>query len=112
MKINKAKTKVMMINPRRRAADYLPEIKIRQDKLEVINETRLVGVIITDDMKWDTQLTTHLLQACQIHRGVCCTGMAQGHHPKASSQTGESTESSTQSDLRPAQILSGHIGRE
>ena len=56
MKINKAKTKVMMINPRRRVTDYLPEIKIRQDKLEVINETRLVGVIITDDMKWDKQI--------------------------------------------------------
>ena len=56
MKINKAKTKVMLINPKRRAVDFLPEIKIRQEKLEVINETRLVGVIITDDMKWDKQI--------------------------------------------------------
>merc|ERR1712237_41192 len=57
MKINKAKTKVMMINPRRRIADYLPEIKIRQERLEVITETRLVGVIITEDMKWEKQIS-------------------------------------------------------
>ena len=63
MRINKAKTKVMMINPKRRKTDFLPEVKIRQEKLEVITETRLVGVIITDDMKWERQVADMMQRA-------------------------------------------------
>ena len=43
MAINKAKTKVMMINSRRRNIDFLPEVKLREDTLEVIDETKRSG---------------------------------------------------------------------
>ena len=52
MKINSKKTKVMSFN-KSRNFDFPPEVNLPdQPNLEVITETKLVGVIISDDLKW------------------------------------------------------------
>ena len=52
MKINGKKTKVMIFNKSRKL-DFPPEVNFPDSQfLEVISETKLVGVIISDDLKW------------------------------------------------------------
>ena len=51
MKINYNKTKVMVFNPCR-TVDFMPELKFGNDQLELVEEMRLLGVIIQSDMKW------------------------------------------------------------
>ena len=51
MKINYNKTKVMVFNPCR-IVDFMPELKFGADQLELVEEMRLLGVIVQSDMKW------------------------------------------------------------
>ena len=51
MKINFKKTKVMLFNPCT-SIDFMPELDIDNKELEVVEEMRLLGVIIRSDMKW------------------------------------------------------------
>ena len=50
MEINKKKTKVLLFNPRRRGLDFQPEVKLEGEILDVIQQIRLVGLILTDDL--------------------------------------------------------------
>ena len=52
MKINIKKTKVVMLNPTRRGIDFQPVIKLDGNVLEVIQQIRLVGFILSDDLSW------------------------------------------------------------
>ena len=52
MKINHAKTKVMLFNTAKKF-DFKPELQIDQVKLEVVEQFKLLGVVITSDLKWD-----------------------------------------------------------
>ena len=52
MTINRKKTKVLLFNPKRRNIDFQPEVKVQGELLEVVEQTRLVGLIISDDLKW------------------------------------------------------------
>ena len=53
MKIKESKTHIMKFNFSRKY-DFPPEIKIPgfEEILEVVNQTKLLGVIISDDLKW------------------------------------------------------------
>ena len=65
MVINKTKTKVMLFNKSRKW-DFPPEVKFSDNSnIEYISETKLVGVILTDDMKW----RKNTLYICQKARG-------------------------------------------
>ena len=51
MKINYKKTKVMIFNPCTKT-DFMPELILDDHELEVVDEIRLLGVIIRSDLKW------------------------------------------------------------
>ena len=51
MKINHKKSKVMLFNTSRNN-EFCPQMKIEQVVLEVVEEMKLLGVIITSDLKW------------------------------------------------------------
>ena len=63
MKINENKTKVMIFN-QATSVDVLPRVKINPDKtLEVVEEMKLLGIMIRSDMKW-TSNTKNLIIKC------------------------------------------------
>ena len=51
MKINYKKTKLIVFNPCR-TLDFLPELSLSGHHIEVVNEIRLLGLIIRSDLKW------------------------------------------------------------
>ena len=51
MRINLKKTKVMMFNPCW-SIDFMPEFSIQDKEIEVVEEIRLLGIILRSDMKW------------------------------------------------------------
>jgi hypothetical protein len=51
MKINQNKTKLMLFNPCK-LYDFQPEMIMDGVRIEVVNEMKLLGVIITEDLKW------------------------------------------------------------
>ena len=53
MKINKKKTKLMLFNPCT-AIDFMPEITLDGQQLEVVEEMRLLGLIIRSDLSWQS----------------------------------------------------------
>ena len=50
MKINHEKTKIMLFNP---GNDFQPNIEMEGRKLDVVEQMKLLGVVITSDLKWD-----------------------------------------------------------
>jgi hypothetical protein len=58
MKINKNKTKVMLFNTAR-LRDFTPKLKIDGDAIDVVEEIKLLGVILTSDLKWNEN-TMHI----------------------------------------------------
>ena len=52
MKINKSKTKVMLFNTKT-SKDFTPDIVIEDKQIEVVEKLKLLGVIISNDLKWD-----------------------------------------------------------
>ena len=59
MLINFNKTKAMIFNPCT-SIDYQPELFLDNHEIEVVEEMRLLGVIITSDMKWAAN-TDHIV---------------------------------------------------
>ena len=51
MKINFKKTKAMVFNPCT-SIDFLPEMVLDNNEIEVVDEIRLLGLIIRSDLKW------------------------------------------------------------
>ena len=62
MIVNKKKTKVMVFNPCK-AWDFLPELTLGNHELEMVEEMRLLGVVITADMKWASNTEQMLIKA-------------------------------------------------
>ena len=58
MRINVDKTKLMIFNPSR-TVEVHPIIEINHTQLEIVENVKLLGVIISSDMKW--QLNTELI---------------------------------------------------
>ena len=52
MKINKDKTKIMLFNTKI-SKDFTPKISIEGKEIEVVEELKLLGVKITNDLKWN-----------------------------------------------------------
>ena len=52
MKINCKKTKMMVFNPGV-ARDYLPRFKLDDEELKVVEEIKLLGVVIRSDLSWN-----------------------------------------------------------
>ena len=55
LRIKEKKTSVMKFNFAR-GHDFPPELTINgfEDQLEVINETKLLGIMVTEDLKWNS----------------------------------------------------------
>ena len=53
MKINFAKTKLMLFNTCKKF-DFMPNFELDGNQLELIDEMRLLGVVITSDLKWNS----------------------------------------------------------
>ena len=51
MKINYKKTKLMLFNPCT-SLDFMPDLQLGGHELELVEEMRLLGLILTSDMKW------------------------------------------------------------
>ena len=51
MKVNKKKSKVMVFNPCT-SMDFIPRIELDNTELELVEQMKLLGVIIQSDMKW------------------------------------------------------------
>ena len=62
MMVNKKKTKVMVFNPCK-AWDFMPELTLDNQELEMVEEMRLLGVVITSDMKWSSNTEEMLIKA-------------------------------------------------
>ena len=58
MKINQNKTKLMLFNPCK-IYDFQPELSIDGVRIEVVKEMKLLGIIISDDLKWHSN-TAHI----------------------------------------------------
>ena len=50
MKINTDKTKLMLFNPSKKI-DFCPEFEIERKCLEIVEEAKLLGVVIRSDLK-------------------------------------------------------------
>ena len=62
MKINYKKTKVMIFNPCK-SIDFMPELSVENNDLEVVDEMRLLGLIIRSDMKWLSNTDNSVMKA-------------------------------------------------
>ena len=51
MRINFKKTKVMVFNPCN-SIDFMPELSLDDNELEVVDEIKLLGLVIRSDLKW------------------------------------------------------------
>ena len=51
MKINEEKSKLMLFNTST-VNDFTPVIKVNDRELEVVEEMKLLGVVLTSDVKW------------------------------------------------------------
>ena len=62
MKINEKKSKLMVFNPCS-SMDFLPQFKIGNDELQVVEQLKLLGVCINTDLKWHTNTETMIRKA-------------------------------------------------
>ena len=53
MQINTKKTKVMVFNPCK-AWEFVPEMTLDNQELEMVEEMKLLGVIVRSDLKWSS----------------------------------------------------------
>ena len=52
MRLNEAKTKNIIFNFSKKY-QFTTELSVNDNKIEIVNETRLLGTILTSDLKWD-----------------------------------------------------------
>ena len=62
MEINYKKTKAITFNPCT-SVDFSPEISLNHNDLEVVDEVRLLGLIITSDLKWASNTNSMVSKA-------------------------------------------------
>ena len=55
MKVNKEKTKIMLIN-RASSLDFQPNIKLETELLDVVEESKILGIIMSSDLKWNKHI--------------------------------------------------------
>ena len=62
MKINLPKTKLMVFNPSR-TKDFLPQFELEDTPIELVEHTKLLGVIVTSNLSW-TANTEYIVSRC------------------------------------------------
>ena len=80
MKINFKKTKVMLFNPCW-SVDFMPHLEVEDKELELVEEMRLLGVIIQSDMKWGAN-TDHIVKKASSKLWVVRRLKALGARPE------------------------------
>ena len=60
MMINYKKTKAMVFNPCI-SVDFMPDLRLEDHELEVVDEIRLLGIIVRSDLKWSSN-TENLIE--------------------------------------------------
>ena len=56
MRLNLDKTKLMLFNPCT-SRDFMPEVRVNRTTIELVEESNLLGIIITNDLKWEATQT-------------------------------------------------------
>ena len=62
MMINFKKTKLMVFNPSRNH-DFLPDFAVQGQQIELVEETKLLGLVITSDLSWSRN-TDYMVGRC------------------------------------------------
>ena len=62
MILNLKKTNLMLFDPSR-TKDFMPEIKVEGTRIDLVEKTKLMGVILTCDLSWPAN-TDHILKRC------------------------------------------------
>ena len=62
MKLNYKKTKIIVFNPCK-SIDFMPEIPMNGNNLEVVSEIKLLGLTIRSDLKWTTNTQIMIAKA-------------------------------------------------
>ena len=62
MKINYKKTKLILFNPCKKF-DFIPDISLSGQQIEVVEEIRLLGLIIRSDGKWSSNTRNMIIKA-------------------------------------------------
>ena len=60
MKLNSKKTKLMLFNTARNS-DFMPEVRLENETLEVVENMKLLGITISSDLKWHA----HISEVCK-----------------------------------------------
>ena len=53
MKLNVPKTKLMLFNPCR-TKDFMPEMELNGTRIDLVEQSKLLGVILTSNLSWST----------------------------------------------------------
>ena len=62
MKINFSKTKLMLFNPCH-TKDFLPEFQVSGVPIELVEQTKLLGVVLSSDLSW-TANSDYIVEKC------------------------------------------------
>ena len=62
MKLNVAKTKLMLFNPCK-SKDFMPELNFDNTRLDLVEKTKLLGVVLTSNLSW-AENTQYIVERC------------------------------------------------
>ena len=62
MVINASKTKLMLFNPCKNK-DFMPDIELKGSRIDVVEQTKLLGVIISSNLSWSAN-TDYIVECC------------------------------------------------
>ena len=62
MKLNLAKTKLMLFNPCK-SKDFMPEMVVEGTRLDLVEQAKLLGVIVTSNLSWSAN-TDYIVERC------------------------------------------------
>ena len=62
MKINASKTKLILFNPCK-TKDFMPDIELKGTRIDVVEKTKLLGVIISSNLSWSAN-TQYIVERC------------------------------------------------
>ena len=63
MKLNIPKTKLMLFNPCK-SKDFMPEIELNDTRIDLVEQSRLLGVILTSNLSWSAN-TEFIIEKCK-----------------------------------------------
>ena len=68
MKLNYKKTKLMLFNPSK-SKDFLPQFEVDNNNIELVEQTKLLGLIISSDLSWSLN-TDYMVDRCNAKMWV------------------------------------------